>query len=109
FTSARADGDAMTGAIRWAWENCGQLIDPHTACGLHAALTAGIDPAVPIVTLATAHPAKFNDPVELATGQRPVLPERIGDLLVREERFTQLPGNYDAVAEYVARHAAPKV
>jgi threonine synthase len=37
FSSARADADDMAQAIRWAWENCGELIDPHTAIGLHAA------------------------------------------------------------------------
>ncbi len=108
FTSARADADDMSQAMRWAWENCGELIDPHTACGLHAARASGIDAAIPVVTLATAHPAKFNDPVERATGNRPALPARVGDLFDREERFTELPGDYAAVAEYVAGHATPK-
>ena len=109
FASSRADGDDMNAAIRWAWENCEQLIDPHTACGIHAALNSGIDRTVPIVTLATAHPAKFNDPVERATGQKPVLPARVGDLFDREERFEELPGEYDAIADFVARHATPRI
>jgi threonine synthase len=108
FTSARADGDAMSSAMRWAWENCGELIDPHTACGLHAALESDIDQAVPIVTLATAHPAKFGEPVEAATGQHPVLPERLSDLFAREERCTELPGDYAAVAQYVSAHAVAR-
>ena len=108
FSSARADAAEMSGAIRWAWENCGELIDPHTACGLHAARASDLDPAVPIVTLATAHPAKFRDPVERATGNRPALPARIGDLFQREERCVDLPGDYGAVADYVANHATPK-
>ncbi|MCB2080185.1 MAG: threonine synthase, partial [Novosphingobium sp.] len=108
FSSARADADDMAAAIRWAWENCGELIDPHTACGLHAARTSGIDSNVPIVTLATAHPAKFRDAVERATGSRPALPLRVGDLFQREERCTDLPGEYEAVAEYVASHAVPR-
>ena len=41
FTSARADADDMAQAMRWAWESCGELIDPHTAIGLHAARAAG--------------------------------------------------------------------
>ena len=109
FTSARADAAEMSSAIRWAWENCGELIDPHTACGLHAARASSLDAAIPIVTLATAHPAKFRDPVERATGNRPALPARIGDLFQREERFAELPGDYRAVADYVASHATPKV
>jgi threonine synthase len=108
FSSARADADDMSQAIRWAWENAGDLIDPHTAIGLHAARTAGIDPAIPVVTLATAHPAKFSDAVERATGQRPPLPARVGDLFDREERCTDLPGDYAAIADYITAHAAPR-
>ena len=105
FSSARADADQMTQALRWAWENTGELLDPHTAIGLHAAREAGIAAHIPVVTLATAHPAKFRDAVERATGQRPVLPTRIGDLFEREESFVELPGDYAAVAEYIAAHA----
>jgi len=108
FTSCRADADDMNRAIRWAFVECGETIDPHTAIGLHAARAAGIDPAIPVVTLATAHPAKFTDAVEQATGLRPVLPTRVGDLFEREERLTALPGDYAAVADYVAAHAVPK-
>lgn len=108
FTSCRADPDDMSHAIRWAWENCGELIDPHTAIGLHAARHAGLPREVPVVTLATAHPAKFRDAVERATGQRPTLPARVGDLFDREERCADLPGDYTAIAQYVAQHATPK-
>lgn len=107
FSSARADADDMTKAIRWAYEECGEVIDPHTAIGLHAAREAGIDPSIPVVTLATAHPAKFRDAVERATGMRPSLPTRIGDLFHREERYVELSGDYEAIASYVAEHATP--
>jgi threonine synthase len=109
FTSARADAADMSGAIRWAWEHCGELIDPHTACGLYAARASDLPASVPIVTLATAHPAKFRDPVERATGNRPALPARMGDLFDRAERCVELPGEYDAVAAYVAGNATPMV
>ena len=108
FSSARADPDDMAKAIRWGWVNCGELIDPHTACGLHAARACGIDSKVPIITLATAHPAKFRDAVERATGQRPALPTRVGDLFEREERFVELPGDYAAIADYICSHATAK-
>jgi len=107
FVSHRVDPDEMALAMRWAQENAGQVIDPHTAIGLSAAQNAEIDPSVPIVTLATAHPAKFRDAVERATGVRPVLPRRIGDLFDREEAFTKLPGDYDAVKEFVTSNATP--
>ncbi|MFC0205554.1 threonine synthase [Novosphingobium soli] len=109
FASARADADEMASTIRWAWEHCGELIDPHTACGLFAARTAGIAAEVPVVTLATAHPAKFPEAVERATGQRPSLPARVGDLFEREEKYVTLGGTYEAVAAFVAEHASPKV
>ncbi len=109
FSSARGDANDMAQAIRWAWDNCGELLDPHTAIGLHAARTAGIDAATPVVTLATAHPAKFGDAVERATGNRPVLPARIGDLFDREERMVELSGDYGVIADYIAAHAVPRL
>ncbi|MET0587693.1 MAG: threonine synthase [Novosphingobium sp.] len=108
FSSSRTDANEMTETIRWAWDQCGELIDPHTACGLHAARVSGIDASIPVVTLATAHPAKFPEAVERATGQRPSLPGRVGDLFEREERCTDQPGEYDAIADYVAGLATPK-
>ncbi|WP_313434131.1 threonine synthase [Novosphingobium sp.] len=109
FSSARTDADEMASTIRWAWENCGELIDPHTACGLFAARTAGIDASIPVVTLATAHPAKFPDAVERATGQRSGLPARVGDLFEREEKCVELTGDYESIANFVAQHASPKI
>jgi threonine synthase len=60
-----------------------------------------------VVTLATAHAAKFDDAVERATGVRPSLPSRVGDLFAREEQCTDLPGEYDAIAAFVAERATP--
>ncbi len=108
FSSARADANDMSRAIRWGWEEAGELLDPHTAIGLHAARTSGIAREIPVVTLATAHPAKFRDAVERATGQRPPLPSRVGDLFEREERCAELPCDYGAIADYVAAHAVPR-
>ena len=107
FTSVRVDPDAMAQAMRRAHQYCGEVIDPHTAIGLDAAHRAGIALEIPVVTLATAHPAKFRDAVERATGVRPALPARIGDLFSREERCVSLGGDYDEIAGYVLDHAAP--
>ncbi len=103
--SARADADEMALAMRWAHEECGEIIDPHTAIALHAARSAGVSADVPVVTLATAHPAKFPDAVERATGVRPSLPKRVSRLFDREERFDVLPGDYEAVRDYVLARA----
>ena len=104
FASARVDFDDMALAMRWACERAGQVIDPHTAIGLSAARASDLD--VPVVTLATAHPAKFPDAVERATGVRPPLPGRLGDLFERHERYETLPATFDAVAGYIAKVAA---
>jgi threonine synthase len=108
FSSCRVDPDQMSRAIRWAWEAGGELLDPHTAIGLHAARAAGLYREIPVVTLATADPAKFPEAVERATGRRPVLPTRIGDLFERAERCAELPGDYAGIADYIAAHAVPK-
>jgi threonine synthase len=105
FSSARIDPDGMAMAMRWASDRAGQVLDPHTAIGLAAARSSGLD--VPVVTLATAHPAKFRDAVERATGIRPSLPGRVGTLFDREERYDTLPGTVDAVRDYVAERAVP--
>ena len=106
FTSASIDADGMASAMRWAYDRAGQIIDPHTAIALAAARADNLDPAIPMVTLATAHPAKFEDAVERATGRRPSLPSRVGSLFEREERYTRLPGTYDAVRDFVLAHSA---
>ena len=71
----------------------GCCVDPHTAVGIGAARACRRDPDVPMVCLATAHPAKFPDAVEQATGIRPPLPERLADLLERAERYDVLPAD----------------
>jgi threonine synthase len=107
FSSARIDGDGMALAMRWASEHAGQVIDPHTAIGLAAAREAGLPADVPVVTLATAHPAKFRDAVERAIGGRPVLPQRLSGLMDRQERFDTLPATLEAISAYVSDRAVP--
>ncbi|MBA4007629.1 MAG: threonine synthase [Erythrobacter sp.] len=109
FTSARADQTETARALQWAYRAAGQVIDPHTGVGLHAARALadnGTVPAsVPLVTLATAHPAKFPDAVERAVGMRPALPARVGDLFGRAESFVEIAGDYAATRDYVLGHA----
>ncbi len=105
FSSARADQDETARALQWAYRNAGQIIDPHTGVGLHASLVADLAPDTPIVTLATAHPAKFRDAVERAVGVRPALPPRVGDLFGREEHFVELSGDYEASRDFVLENA----
>lgn len=80
-------------------EESGVTIDPHTAVGVGAARRR-TDASLRMV-MATAHPAKFPDAVEKATGRRPPLPARLADLLDREERFTVLPNELQVVEAFV--------
>ncbi len=107
FSAERATPEETLAAMQWGHESCGEVIDPHTAVGVHAsrALADGLDRSVPIVTLATAHPAKFPDAVEQAIGERAALPARVGDLFALEERFETLPADYEAVRDYISAKA----
>jgi threonine synthase len=107
FTSARIDADGMAGAMRRAYQRSNEIIDPHTAIGLQAAWLSDLDPSIPVVTLATAHPAKFQDAVERATGQRPSLPARVSGLFDREERFVVLDSDLETVENWIAERATP--
>ena len=78
-----------------------EIVDPHTAVGLAAAATCRGDHSVPIVTLSTAHPAKFPDAVEAATGRRPALPPFLADLHDRPERYEVLPNDLDALRAHI--------
>jgi threonine synthase len=100
FDAASLDDRATLEVIREVHESTGVLVDPHTAVGIGAA-RARRRGARPMVALATAHPAKFPDAVEQATGIRPPLPARLADLLEREERYDVLPADFDAVRAHV--------
>ena len=85
---------------------CGYLVDPHTAVAVNAARRAQADdPATPMVVLGTAHPAKFPDAVEKATGVRPALPPHLADLMSRKEQFTVVPNDRFAVARFIRSRA----
>jgi threonine synthase len=101
FDAASVDDAGTLAVIRELHERTGMLVDPHTAVGIGAARACRRDPEVPMVCLATAHPAKFPDAVEQATGVRPALPARLADLLDREERYDVLPADLAEVQRYV--------
>lgn len=101
FGAARAEEAEVAAMMKATLADAGYLLDPHTAVGMVAARKVVADPAVPTVVLATAHPAKFPDAVEAATGTRPALPLWLGDLMTREERITHLPNEQAAVEAHV--------
>jgi threonine synthase len=101
FSAASLDDDETLAEIKRTYDEWGYLVDPHTAVGIGAARRARTDPDLPVVCLSTAHPSKFPDAVEKATGIRPLLPERLADLFDREERFDVLPDDLASVEAYV--------
>lgn len=101
FRAARATDHDTLATIRSVYESTGMLIDPHTAVGVSAARAFAED-GVPMLTLATAHPAKFPDAVERATGERPQLPEHLANLFDLPERTTDLPNDLATVEAFVA-------
>jgi threonine synthase len=110
FDGARADDEATIAEMARIHRDHGLLVDPHTAVGIAAArarIAAGAlaDGETPVIALATAHPAKFPDAVERATGIRPALPGHLADLLSREERVSVLPNDLGRVREFIRAHA----
>jgi len=105
FRAARCDDATTLEVIRDVFEKTGQLIDPHTAVGVFGARQHQ-SADIPMVTLATAHAAKFPDAVEKATGSRPSLPAHLADLFDHEEYVTAVENDLEAVQNAVARFTA---
>ena len=96
----------VAGEIARTWREAGYLLDPHTAIGVNAARAlAAARPGTPVVALATAHPAKFPEAVEQATGLRPPLPAHLADLLSRPERFDVLANDQAGVERLIRQRA----
>jgi threonine synthase len=94
--------DEMTQTYR----KTGYVLDPHSAVGTRAGRALlKTNPEVPVVALSTAHPAKFPDAVERATGIRPALPPHMADLMERKESFTVLANDQAAVERFIRERA----
>jgi threonine synthase len=99
FASGSATDEEAAHTIAQVLRATGELVDTHTACGLHVALAQTLKS--PLITLATAHPAKFPDAVKAASGQTPRLPPRLEHLMTAKESFTILPNSAKAVKELI--------
>ncbi|WP_166251589.1 threonine synthase [Marinobacter salicampi] len=105
FDSAAIDDDTTCAMIREIFEHNEYLLDPHTAIGVKAARLCRRDKAVPMITLGTAHPAKFPDAVARSgVVSQPSLPKHLSDLFEREERFTVLDHDLKTVQQFMAEH-----
>ena len=107
FLSGATDEAETAATIRETLAATGELLDPHTAVGY--AVARKLQPSsTPMVTLATAHPAKFPDAVEKASGTRPSLPPRLGHLMTAPERFTVLPNDVAKVRDFIRSQQTPQ-
>jgi len=105
FDSLAVDDEQTCATIASVYSDCGELLDPHTAIGVHAARECRRSLSIPMITLGTAHPVKFPDAVrEAGVGQELQLPPHLSDLFERDERCTVLPNSLADVQQFVAAH-----
>ncbi len=104
FASGRASEDETRATIARTLRETGELLCPHSAVGVKVA--EDLMGPNPMITLATAHPAKFPDAIEAATGQRPLLPARMGDLHDRPERITRVTNDLVAIQRLIRERIA---
>ncbi|WP_411837465.1 threonine synthase [Paracoccus sp. ME4] len=100
YASGRVSEDETLDTIRAMRERTGEILCPHSAVGV-AVAERHLEPGVPMVTLATAHPAKFPDAVERAIGVRPGLPPHMADLYDLPERLTRVENDVDALKSLI--------
>ncbi|MCB5175343.1 threonine synthase [Microvirga lenta] len=106
FSALAVDESAVAAEMAETYRTTDYVLDPHTAVGTRAGRALLRDrPDIPVVALSTAHPAKFPDAVERATGIRPALPPHMADLMERKESFTVLPNDQGAVEHFIRERA----
>src|SRR5437868_8876065 len=101
FDAGRADETETAAAIRAAWREAGDLVDPHTAVALAVADRDTSDSKIPNIVLSTAHPAKFPDAVEAACGVRPQLPAWLDGLMTKSEHMKVVKNDQVEVERFV--------
>ena len=101
FHGFRLDDAGTLAEIARLYAASGYLADPHSVVGIAAARALPAGHGVPMVAVATAHPAKFPDAMEQATGVRPALPGRLADLFARPERLAEVANDVAAVTRAV--------
>ncbi len=105
FAAYRLDDAETKAVIKAQFDATGEVLDPHSAIGVEAAKVCARQAGVPMIALATAHPAKFGQAVQDACGVVPQLPPHMADLLQRPERLQILPNELQAVQDYILKNA----
>ncbi|MFL0797170.1 MAG: threonine synthase [Cellvibrionaceae bacterium] len=105
FDSFKLGDKDMVKIIAQVWDETEYLLDPHTAIGLAAARECRSSSDIPMITLATAHPAKFPEAVRKAgQSEDPALPHHMADLFEREEKYDVLANEIATVHDFVAKN-----
>jgi threonine synthase len=104
FAAYKLDDPGTLQVMGDLYRRTGMLVDPHSAIGVAAAEAMRRDRSIPVIALATAHPAKFPDAVKKATGVHPQLPAHLANLMSRRERYDVLPKDLGKIQEYVLAH-----
>ena len=102
YSTTAVSNDETLNAIKQIKQKYNYLADPHTSTGLHALLEK--DANLPWVSLACAHPAKFGNAIEKATGELPVLPKDLSNLFDKEEKMTILDNNKDILKSLILKN-----
>ncbi|WP_369858023.1 threonine synthase [Candidatus Thalassolituus haligoni] len=104
FDSMAVNQDETVAVMQQVFAETGYLLDPHTAIGVKAARECRRNTRIPMITLGTAHPVKFEDAVKRAGFEMPTLPHHLNDLMEREERLSVLPADLKTVQAFIASH-----
>lgn len=103
FSAGTADQKQTSQVQADILAKCGYLLDPHTAVAV-AVATEKREQSTPMVSLSTAHPAKFPAAVNAATQIDPALPEWLNDLYEREERYEVIANAQAEVENFIKSH-----
>ena len=102
FDSLAVDERTTVDTMQEVYEETGYLLDPHTAIGVRAARDCRRNTGIPMITLGTAHPVKFEDAVKRAGFRLPPLPHHLTDLMEREERYEVMPADLKTIQQFIA-------
>jgi threonine synthase len=105
FYGARFDDEETKKTIYEIYEETGELIDPHTAVGIAAGRAQRRDKSVPLIALATAHPAKFPKAVDVSINHKLALPNQLANLSDKEERFVVLANDLELIRSHISENS----
>ena len=101
FLSFPSSDQKILEEIKSTYEQHNYILDPHTATGVRAAKELA-GPYQSVISMATAHPAKFMEAIRQSLGEETVeVPEQLQAIVEKEEDFVILPDNIDKVREYI--------